>query len=230
MREFSIGSFIDIGANLMKEHVNLLVGNGKISGFVKGQTIYRQGENAQDVCFLLSGQAKSVLINSSGGECLLRLHLSHSLMGLTALATSAIRDAEAIAITDGELVRIRREKFQELLKKNPDFGVYVVELLVNRMSDFHHRVGDFLARNVEQRLAHSLLSLSRCDPEKKTGSRRQPVCLTHEELASLLNSRRPTITAILNRFVAEGLISKKGRSLNVIDAERLEHFLPRSWG
>jgi len=229
MREFSIGSFIDIGANLMKEQVNLLVENGHICGFVKGETIYRQGERAQDVCFLLSGRAKSVLINSSGGECLLRLHLSHSLMGLTALATSAVRDAEAIAITDGELVRIKRENFQRLLKKNPDFGIYVVELLVNRMSDFHHRVGDFLARNVEQRLAHSLLSLSRCDPEKETGSGRQPVCLTHEELASLLNSRRPTITAILNRFVADGLISKNGRNLNVIDAERLEHFLPRTW-
>ncbi len=229
MREFSIGSFIDIGANLLEEQVSLLVENGHIFDFVKGETIYRQGDSAQDICFLLSGQAKSVLINSSGGECLLRLHLSHSLMGLTALATSAVRDAEAIAITDGELVRIKREKFQELLKKNPDFGIYVVELLVNRMSDFHHRVGDFLARNVEQRLAHSLLSLSRCDPENKIDGRRQPVCLTHEELASLLNSRRPTITSILNRFMADGLISKKGRNLHVIDAERLEHFLPRTW-
>ncbi len=57
---------------------------------------------------------------------------------------------------------------------------------------------------------------------------RQPVHLTHEELASLLNARRPTITSILNRFAADELIAKKGRTLHVIDADRLNHLLPRS--
>jgi len=228
MREYSIGTLIDIGASLRAEQVALLVKSGQIFRLKKGEIIYRQSDPAHDVCFLLSGQAKSVLINSGGGECLLRIHLPHSIMGLTALATSATRDAEAIATTDGELVRIARARFQELMTGNPEFGAHVVELLVNRMSDFHHRVGDFLAQNVEQRLAHTLLSLSRSDPEKEDSCARQPVRLTHEELASLLNARRPTITAILNRFAADGLIVKKGRALHVIDADRLNHLLPRS--
>lgn len=228
MREYSIGTIIDIGENLPPEDVARLTAKGSPRTFGKGDVIYRQGEPAEEVFFLLSGQAKSVLVNATGGECLLRIHLPHSLMGLTALASNAIRDAEAIATADCEASRIPRADFIELLRTNGELAVHVTRLLVDRMSDFHHRVGDFLTQNVEQRLAVTLLSLSRPDPREGDGTARQPVRLTHEELANLLGARRPTITAILNRFSADGLITKSGRAIEVSDAARLKHLLPRS--
>lgn len=227
MREYSIGTIIDIGEDLAAEDVARFTDRGSRRSFAKGEVIYRQGEPAEDVFFLLSGQAKSVLVNATGGECLLRIHLPHSLMGLTALASNAIRDAEGIATTDCEASRIPRARFLELLRTNGELAIYVTRLLVDRMSDFHHRVGDFLTQNVEQRLAATLISLSRADPQAGGRTARQPVRLTHEELANLLGARRPTITAILNRFSADGLITKKGRAIEVSDASRLKHLLPR---
>ncbi|MGE3625729.1 MAG: Crp/Fnr family transcriptional regulator [Hyphomicrobiales bacterium] len=227
MREYSIGSLIDIGSNIAPEFVELMVRTGTRRSFEKGDRIYSQGERATHSYFLLSGQAKSVLINAVGNECLLRIHLPHSFMGLTALSSAAVREADGIAIEDGELVGLEAREFQGLLAANPAFSQYIIRLLVNRMSDFHHRVGDFLVQNVEQRLAQVLLSLSRPDPEHSTGEERHPIKLTHEELATLLNARRPTITAILRRFEADGLIGKKRRQLYVLNAERLAHLLPR---
>jgi CRP-like cAMP-binding protein len=52
-----------------------------------------------------------------------------------------------------------------MMTASPDFGLYVIELFTYRMSDFHYRVGEFLAQNVEQRLAQTLLSIFRADPE-----------------------------------------------------------------
>lgn len=228
MREYSIGTIIDISANLKPEHVTLLTDQGWAQSFKKADVIYRQGESADDVYFLVSGQAKSVLISSAGGECLLRIHLPHSIMGLSALATRAVRDAEAVATADCEAIRMSRAQFLDILQKHPKFASYVTRLLVDRMSDFHHRVGDFLTQNVEQRLATSLLSLSRSDPEEGDSTGRQPIRLTHEELASLLGARRPTITAILNRFVDDGMVAKAGRAIEVADPERLAHLLPRT--
>lgn len=228
MREYSIGTLMEIGSNLDAGLVEVFVAAGKVVRMSKGLSVYAQGEPASHVYFLLNGQAKSVLRNSDGGECLLRLHLPHSLMGLTALSTSVIRDAEATILADAELVKIDRLRFRDLMVSNPTISLYVVELLTNRMSDFHHRVGEFLTQNVEQRLAQTLLSVSRADPQTSGQGDRSLIRLTHEELASLLGARRQTITAILARFAADGLIEKKGRSIEVVDSDRLSHLLPNS--
>jgi CRP/FNR family transcriptional regulator, cyclic AMP receptor protein len=226
MREYSIGTLLEIGAGLDAGLVQKLIMAGDRISLSKGQPVYAQGEAAGHVFLLLTGQAKSILRNRNGGECLLRIHLPHSLMGLTSLSTAAVRDAEAVIIADAELIRIDRSHFRDLMTANPDFGLYVIELLANRMSDFHYRVGEFLAQNVEQRLAQTLLSISRGDPEATEPHNRSPIRLTHEELASLLGARRPTITAIINRFAADGLVAKRGRTIDVIDPDRLSHLLP----
>ncbi len=228
MREYSIGTLMEIGSNLDADLVHQLMSAGHKIALAKDQPVYTQGDVATDVYFLLSGQAKSVLRSRDGGECLLRIHLPHSLMGLTALSTAAVRDAEATIIDEAELIRIDRDQFQSLMASNTSFGLHVVELLANRMSDFHYRVGEFLAQNVEQRLAQTLLSISRSDPECAGENSRSLIRLTHEELASLLGARRPTITAIINRFAADGLIEKNGRAIDVVDRKRLSHLLPNT--
>ncbi len=226
MREYSTGTLMEIGSSLDDELAQRLMGAGEKITLTKGQKVYSQDDPAPHVFFLLTGQAKSVLRNSDGGECLLRIHLPHSLMGLTALSTAAIRDADAIIIVDADVVKIDVDHFRQLMIASPAFSLHVVELLTNRMSDFHYRVGEFLAQNVEQRLAQTLLSISRVDPEATAQTDRTLIRLTHEELANLLGARRPTISAILSRFAADGLIAKKGRAIDVVDPDRLSHFLP----
>lgn len=221
MREYSLGTLIDIDATLTAEHVSALMGAGRVVAVGRHAHIYRQGEPADDVWFLISGRAKSVLIGQAGDETLLRLHLAHSLLGLTALGSRPIRDADAVAVTDAKLVRIPSQSFEALLVANPGLARRVIALLIDRMRDFHHRVGDFLGLSVEQRLARALLSLSRPDPQDGTDGARRPVKLTHEELASLTNARRPTVTATLRRLAATGCIAREGRAVVVLDEQRL---------
>jgi CRP/FNR family transcriptional regulator, cyclic AMP receptor protein len=224
MREYSLGTLIDIDATLAAEHVSALAGAGRAVALGRNARIYRQGEPADDVWFLSSGKAKSVLVGQAGDETLLRLHLAHSLLGLTALGSQPVRDADAVAITDAELVRIPGQSFEALLLANPGLARRVIALLVDRMRDFHHRVGDFLGLSVEQRLARALLSLSRPDPQDGADAARRPIHLTHEELASLTNARRPTVTATLRRLALAGCIAREGRAVVVRDERRLAAF------
>lgn len=221
MREYSLGTLVDIDATLAAEHVSLLLRAGTRLHLRRGDVIYRQGDAADHVYFLVGGKVKSALVGDSGSESLLRLHLPHSLIGLTALGTQPVRDADAIAVSDVELARISRTTFLALLQAEPDLARRVIGLLVDRLRDFHHRVGDFLVLSVERRLARALLSLSRSDPDADEGATRQAVRLTHHELATLLNTRRPTVTALLRRFEKAGLIAREGRALMVRDEAAL---------
>lgn len=220
MREYSIGAPMGLEPNIPPELVERLAGNGTRQHFEPRETIYRQGAPAEHVYILLSGRAKTVLFTASGHEALLRIHLPHNILGLTALASMPVRDADALAIEAVQTSVLARADLLAEMRAEPRLAEYLLQLLVDRMTDFHYRVGEMFSQTVEQRLARALLSLSRPDPAGG-GNAEAGLSLTHEELAHLLNTRRPTVSAILNRFAQAGFIEKTGRRLRITDEQGL---------
>lgn len=221
MREYSIGAPLGLEAVIPADLIEQLVQAGRKRTFAKDETIYRQGEAAEHIYLLLSGRAKTVLVAPNGQEALLRIHLPRNILGLTALASDPVRDADAIAVEAIETATFTRDELRALMRGQPRLADHLIELLVNRMTDFHFRVGEMMGQSVEQRLARALLALSEPDPSASAETQRGAITLTHEELASLLNTRRPTISAAVNRLVETGLIRKSGRKLHVMDPDGL---------
>jgi len=226
MRELSIGIIDDLTPSLAPAQVEQLCKVGTRISFARNEVIYRQGEPAQHIFLLLDGEAQSTLLNFAGNETLLRIHLPGSILGLTALASVPWRDATAKAIQSSVLTKVSTEHVRELILHDPGLGLSLIHLLVDRMRDFHFRVGDLQALSVEQRLARVLLAVSRREREAETGDQRPQIHLTHEELAQLVGSRRQTITGILGRFMQAGYISKAGRRLYIEDVGGLMGMMP----
>lgn len=226
MRELSIGIIEDLTPTLGPQQVEKLCALGPRIEYQRNAVIYRQGEPADHVFLLLEGEAQSVLLSSLGHETLLRIHLPGSILGLTALATVPWRDASATAIQPSRLARIARADFKAAILGDKDLGFGVIQLLVDRMRDFHFRVGDLQAQSVEQRLARVLIAVSRRTDDNGRPDAKPVIHLTHEDLAQLVNSRRQTITAILGRFAQAGYISKSGRRLVVENARGLASLSP----
>lgn len=221
MREYAIGAPLGLEAIIPAALVARLAAVGRQKTFAKNERIYRQGEPANHIYLLLSGRAKTVLVGSTGQQALLRIHLPHNILGLTALAAMPVRDGDAIALEPIATSMIARGDLLALMRAEPELAVHLLQLLVNRMTDFHYRVGEMLSQSVEQRLARALLALSQPDPALPNGGLRSEITLTHEDLANLLNTRRPTISAAINRFAEAGLIRKSGRKLAIADADAL---------
>lgn len=226
MRELSIGVLEELTPTLAPAHVEKLCLRGTELTVERNELIYRQGEPADDIYLLLQGQAQSALLSSSGHETLLRIHLPGSVLGLTSLATVPWRDASAKAIERSVLSRISRDEVKAVILGDQTLGLCLIQLLVDRMRDFHFRVGDLQAQNVEQRLARVLLAVSRRTTGSDSPAQKPEVHLTHEELAQLVNSRRQTVTSILGRFAQAGFISKSGRKLLIEDVTGLASRMP----
>jgi len=226
MRELSIGVIGDLTPTLGPAQVDKLCRRGIQLAYERNELIYRQGEPAEHVFLLLEGEAQSTLLNSAGNETLLRIHLPGSILGLTSLATVPWRDASAKAIHPSLLTKIARDEVKDLIVSDRELGLSLIRLLVDRMRDFHFRVGDLQAQTVEQRLARVLLAVSRREKDLENSTSRPEIHLTHEELAQLVNSRRQTVTAILGRFAQAGYISKSGRRLVIDNVAGLTGLMP----
>jgi len=225
LREYGIGLPLALDEVVPAADLEHLRRLGRALSLGRGARVYRQGEAAEQVFLLLSGRVKSVMVSASGQEALLRLHLPGNLLGLSALGSDPVREADAVVTEAAELAAIPRAAFASAMASRPGLAAGLVRLLVDRMRDFHLRVGEVAALSVEQRVARALLSLSRPDP-MEGGLAGRPVTLTHEEFAQLLGTRRPTASATLARLAAAGLIRSGRGRIEVLDRAGLAALLP----
>ena len=107
----------------------LLTGNEVATRFVKaGGTIFREGDEAQELFVIKSGDVRIQLGNRSISE----LH-ANDIFGEMALIDNEPRSASAIAITDVELVPVSEKQFLFLVSQTPYFALKVMRVLAQRL-------------------------------------------------------------------------------------------------
>ena len=221
MPDFELGDGIDLEPDLNEAYLHKLCTLGQARSFSRNEHLYFQGDNASQVYVLKTGTVKATCTDENGHETLLKIHGPGSLLGLSALRPVAIRDANGIAIEKAETACFSRDEFVSYMRSDGELGVLLVRVLLKRQQQLHARVSDVAGHSVEQRLARVLLQLHAEAATRVSRGTRPILPITHEELATLVLSRRQYVTAILRNFVSNGLIENRRRCIRVIDPIRL---------
>jgi CRP/FNR family cyclic AMP-dependent transcriptional regulator len=107
----------------------LLTGNNIESRrFKAGSTIFREGDEANELFVIKSGKVRIQI----GNRTLTELE-PDSIFGEMALIDNEPRSATAIAVTDVELVPVGEKQFLFLVSQTPYFALKVMRVLVQRL-------------------------------------------------------------------------------------------------
>lgn len=225
MPDFENSDGIDLESDLNDAYLRKLVTLGGRRYFDRGEHLYFQGDEANHVYVLETGTVKSTCSDENGHETLLKIHGPGSLLGLSALRPMAIRDANGIALETVEAACFSRDEFFNYMQLDGELGVILVRVLLKRQQQLHARVSDVTGHSVEQRLARVLLQLH-AEVSTRIPQGAEPVLpITHEELATLVLSRRQYVTAILRTFVISGIIENKRRQIRILNPSKLGNIL-----
>jgi len=93
-----------------------------------GQVIFAEGDPADAMYFILSGEVELNL----GGESF-AVESSGGMIGETALLGSGSRSGTATARTDARLARLDREQLRQLMGSDTDFALHVMAGFANRL-------------------------------------------------------------------------------------------------
>lgn len=212
---------IDLEQDLDGSYMSKLSSLGTSRDFSPNEHLYRQGDPASHVFILVEGSVKSTSTHAHGFETLLKIHGPGSLLGLSALRPNGLRDANGIAIDEIRTICFSRRLFQDILESDGALGVRLVRVLLKRQQQLHERIRAMLGSSVEQRLAGVLLQLSAEVWAKSASNASTEISITHEDLASLVISRRQYVTQILRAFASSGLIVTKRKRVRILDREGL---------
>ena len=107
----------------------LLAGAGvPARDFKAGDVIFRQGDPAQELFIVQSGEVKIRL-----GNRVLETLPQYSIFGEMALIDTAPRSATAIAASDAKLVPVSEKQFLFLISNTPYFALNVMRVMARRL-------------------------------------------------------------------------------------------------
>ena len=195
-----------LGHLLDASQLALLLGTGRLAVMRAGDLLFREGDRARHVPFVLSGEVKLVKMGPQGKEYVLHLTRGGAFPDPGALFYEAPLPATAVALGPGRLLWLERATMDRLLDENPRLARWLLQVLAARQRLFVNKV------------AGSLLHRSRME----AGRRQLELPGTRELMARLLGLSRESLSRELNKLAREGAIRLERRRVELLDMAALE--------
>jgi len=180
--------------------------------FAKGEIIYHQGDIADSFYYIKKGKATVFMISPDGMEKTLNTAAKGELIGEGAFFDHKPRVSSAKAVTASELTIIDKKILLDLIQKNPPIAFELLEILATRIRLLTTQLDSMTFMQADARIAKLLLD------DMVDGK----VSLTHEEIALTVGVSRITVTKVLSRLSAQGILATHYRGIKILDKAGLE--------
>ena len=180
-----------------------------VATYRESQVVYAQGDPANSVFYIHSGQVKVTVISEQGKEAVVAIRGPDEFCGEGALTGKPMRLANAVTITMCEIVRIEKSSMARLLHEDPEFGDYFLAHLLTRTARVEADLVDQLFNSSEMRLARALLLLANYGND--VGLEPIPVQVNQQTLAEMIGTTRSRVSLFMNKFRKLGLINYNGK-------------------
>lgn len=209
------------GANSWMEQLTpdqkeALISSSTILKFRRGETIIKQGTLASQIMFLEEGMAKLNFMEADK-DTTFSFATNGDFIGLMCSFVQKRLEFSAIAITNATVRIIDREVFENSIKENGKFAVYIVKLMSELTNGVVHTLISLSHKNVNGALSTLLLSLSRV-----YASNTFQIPFTRDEMAAALGYSKESIINTLSEFHRDKIINISGRNLVIIQPETLK--------
>ena len=192
----------------------------------KHAQIYTCGDHDEVVYFIESGQIKLLMHAPEGRECLLAILTAGDIFGELCLSGLGERQETATAMCQTVVKRIPCAEFFLRLSHNALWAGFVQYLAV-RIADQQAIIANLVTVDSEQRLGQTLLHLARKLGQQDPRSIRIEQHITHEELAAMVGTTRPRISAFMQHFRTLGLIELSAEHFLIVKEQKLTTYLTR---
>jgi CRP-like cAMP-binding protein len=152
-----------------------------------GSPIFAKGDPGTSLFAVCSGTVKISNQSHGGKDAVFNLINVGEIFGEIALLDGQPRTAEAIALSDCELMVIDRRDFVPLVKSEPEMALKLIEVLCGRLRRTSEQVEDVIFLDLPTRLAKTLLWLS---SRAKPSAQGTKVTITQREIGQIIGMSR----------------------------------------
>jgi CRP-like cAMP-binding protein len=183
-------------------------GGRTILKFGMNQIVFAQGDPADCVFYIQSGNVKVTVVSDHGKEAIVAMLGADEFCGEGCLASQRLRIATATAMADCEIMRVEKAAMLRVIHDEPAFSEMFIAHLLSRTMRVEADLVDQLFNSSEKRLARLLLLLANFGKEGKA----EPIIakISQETLAEMIGTTRSRVSFFMNKFRKLGFIAYNG--------------------
>ncbi|KKM11603.1 hypothetical protein SY88_07900 [Clostridiales bacterium PH28_bin88] len=190
---------------------------GKCERMVPGQYVVYPGEPVGHLFYMKEGAARCFISWFDGSEHTLFFLGKGALFGEMSLDHQPSQ--WSVIISEPSIVyKFTRAQVCKLISEYPELALDIACSVLTQTRILTKHIEDMSFKGNDVKVAGVLYSMVK---ETKACVETETVPLTHEEIAELVGVCRVTVTKILSRFQASGLITTRRGRVRVLDKEGL---------
>ncbi|MCB9063019.1 MAG: Crp/Fnr family transcriptional regulator [Halobacteriovoraceae bacterium] len=188
---------------------------GIVKTYKKGQIIYHEGSKPEGLYCITSGIVGLVNILPNGEESLLRVFGPNNFFGHRTMLANETYHSTTIALDETRLCFVSKERFYEIIHKQPDILLKMTEILAKELKAAELRLRDSTGKKAQTRIIESLVYLKTKHPNHRW---------TRKEIGEYSGTKTETVARVLSLLEKENLIKKIGRNILIESTEDLLNY------
>jgi CRP-like cAMP-binding protein len=208
--------------NATEAELQLILKNSIIRSIEKNEFFFFQGDRAEYLYILLTGQAKLMQSNPSGQQVNLRtLHPWQMFGALGAVRAEAIYPATAQALEDSSALAIESGFLHKMLETSPKISFDLMTLMTSYIQEMQARYRELATERVEQRVANALIRLAGQSGIKSMKEAGIELSLSRQDIAEMTGTTLYTVSRLLSEWERQGIIETGRERISIINPHGL---------
>ncbi|WP_025270722.1 Crp/Fnr family transcriptional regulator [Hippea sp. KM1] len=175
----------------------------------KGDVIFLEDEEGEDMFFVIKGLVKIFKTNQDGKEIVLSIAREGEFFAEIVLFLKNRYPASSIALTDTLLLSINTQRLFERIKKNPEFAMKLLGLFAQRIKYFVEKIKELSGEAAEEKVLNYLYSI-------KKDNNYIILDIPKKEIAMLLGLTAETLSRTLKRLSSKGIIKMDSKRIELV--------------
>lgn len=187
----------------------------------KGNHLFRAGDPFQAIHVIQSGCIKTSMLTCGGDVQVLRFSLPGETVGINAIGSNH-HSCDAVALEPTELCEIPFAQLEKLALENPQVQHRLMCLLSDEIVMDEKLMAMLGHQKAETRVANCLLNFGQRYRQQGHAAMSFRLPMSRQDMGDYLGLSLETISRLLSRFQAEGLLRVQGRQVQLLNLARLQ--------
>jgi CRP-like cAMP-binding protein len=189
--------------------------------YAKKEFVFAEGDPSEWLYIVKTGKVKITKLSNEGKEIILEIISPHEMFGGIAVVRGFPYPANAVAMEDGEVLKISRKNLLSLMDKLPALMYCMAMSIGDRIKDTHDTLKSIALEKVESRIASLLIKLSEKSGEKVSEGVAIAMKLTKQDIAEMVGTTVETSIRTMSKLAKAGLVISKSGKIIIRDLEKL---------
>lgn len=214
---------VSVFAEATEEDLNVIAEQSFLRSIEEGEFFFFQGDPAEYVYVLTSGQVKLLQSNPNGKQVNIRtIQPWEMFAALGAVRNDAAYPVSAQALQDSSALAIKSVFMNEMMRTRPYLAMALTRLMTEMVQGIQVRYRELATERVEQRIARTLLRLaSQIGERVQRETTMVELSFTRQDLAEMTGTTLFTVSRTLSDWEKSGYIEAGREKIRIKNPHEL---------